>query len=252
MSPNRDRSVVPFFVLTFAWSWVFFALAVPGFRAHGAEEAGPWSYAALLLGAYGPSLTALALTRRHGGGAAVRRLLAGFLAWRGRWAALLGALFLPLLLRLAAIVLLVSVPFGPLAEEVGWRGFAQPRLLERCSPVTTGLLLGLAWTAWHIPLFFSPVGTTISGKPLTVGAVAFYLALLTGLSLLIVWLSLATERPLLVGFLVHLGFNAEIYRFFFGLRGEAQDSIEQLYTGRVIASVRRWRSAPEGFRRVAA
>ncbi len=41
------------------------------------------------------------------------------------------------------------------------------------------------------------------------------------------WLSLVTERPLLAGLLVHLGFNAEIYRFFFDLSAEARDAVER-------------------------
>lgn len=250
MPPTPGNRVLPFFGLTFLWSWLFFALAVPAFRARGLDQAGAWPFVALLLGAYGPSLMALVMTRRETGGPGVRRLLSGLVEWRGRWPGLLLALFLPFFLRLVGLGLFVSLtresvslaparaplafvalaaalPFGPMAEEVGWRGFAQPRLLTRFSPLVTGAVLGLAWTAWHIPLFFSPAGTSISGRPLTIGAVAFYLALLTGISLLMVWLSLVTERPLLAGLLVHVGFNAEIYRFFFDLSREAQDSVER-------------------------
>jgi uncharacterized protein len=34
-------------------------------------------------------------------------------------------------------------------EELGWTGFATPRMLERSSPLRAGLLLGLVWATWH-------------------------------------------------------------------------------------------------------
>jgi len=42
---------------------------------------------------------------------------------------------------------------GPLAEEFGWRGYAQPRLRRTLSPIATAGLLGSAWALWHVPLF---------------------------------------------------------------------------------------------------
>ena len=42
---------------------------------------------------------------------------------------------------------------GPLPEEPGWRGFALPRLQERCGPVWTTLILAPLWAGWHLPLF---------------------------------------------------------------------------------------------------
>ncbi len=48
---------------------------------------------------------------------------------------------------------LVSDP-GGLGEETGWRGFALPRLLMLCRPLTAAILLGLIWGIWHLPAFF--------------------------------------------------------------------------------------------------
>jgi membrane protease YdiL (CAAX protease family) len=45
---------------------------------------------------------------------------------------------------------------GPLAEEPGWRGTAYPRLRASMSRLRAGLLLGVAWAVWHLPLFFIP------------------------------------------------------------------------------------------------
>lgn len=44
---------------------------------------------------------------------------------------------------------------GPLNEEIGWRGFATPRMLEKYSPLITGLIIGVIWSIWHAPLHFN-------------------------------------------------------------------------------------------------
>jgi membrane protease YdiL (CAAX protease family) len=42
----------------------------------------------------------------------------------------------------------------PLLEELGWRGYALDRLQMDRSALGAGILLGLVWAAWHLPLFF--------------------------------------------------------------------------------------------------
>ena len=59
------------------------------------------------------------------------------------------------------LLLLASYPFtfffgGPLTEEPGWRGFATPRLQQKYTPLTTGLIIGAIWSTWHFPLYFTP------------------------------------------------------------------------------------------------
>src|SRR4029078_11284240 len=41
---------------------------------------------------------------------------------------------------------------APLGEEPGWRGTAQPPLLNGRSVVAGSLILGLVWAMWHLPL----------------------------------------------------------------------------------------------------
>ncbi|PRY46090.1 CPBP family intramembrane glutamic endopeptidase [Umezawaea tangerina] len=94
---------------------------------------------------------------------------------------------------------------GPLAEEPGWRGTAYPRLRASMSPLRAGLLMGVVWAVWHLPLFL--VSGTVqagfglvswSGLLFTLSVVP--MALLTGY---------AYERGgVLASIAVHLGVNA--------------------------------------------
>jgi membrane protease YdiL (CAAX protease family) len=46
---------------------------------------------------------------------------------------------------------LITFGFG---EEIGWRGFALPRMQKTMSVSRATLLLGLLWVFWHVPAFF--------------------------------------------------------------------------------------------------
>jgi uncharacterized protein len=43
---------------------------------------------------------------------------------------------------------------GAVFEENGWRGFALPRLQQRFGPWGASIVLGLMWSAWHMPVKF--------------------------------------------------------------------------------------------------
>ncbi len=43
---------------------------------------------------------------------------------------------------------------GPLGEELGWRGYALPKLFQLFNPFKSSMILGIVWAIWHFPKFF--------------------------------------------------------------------------------------------------
>lgn len=99
---------------------------------------------------------------------------------------------------------LYFVMFGSLiAEEPGWRGFAQPRLQMRYGALTASILIGLLWSTWHLWYVITPGGfANVTGTD----AVATYLRL-TATAVVYAWMYNNTNGSLLVAMLAHLGHN---------------------------------------------
>src|SRR5207245_3974942 len=95
---------------------------------------------------------------------------------------------------LAAIGL--STPFQA-GEEIGWRGYALPRLATRFGLGRASVLLGLIWAAWHLPQFFIPEVDTY-------GQSFFVYALqVTALSVAMAWLYARTNGSMLLVMFLH-------------------------------------------------
>lgn len=165
---------------------------------------------------WGVFLGGLVVTAIAEGRSGLKTYLGRILRWRVgvRWYAV--ALFLPLLINLAAIglnlvsgaemetnVVLPSAPqvaaffimiffFVSLGEEPGFRGFALPRLLIGRSALSASLILGLLHVIWHLPLFFGgdmPVFSTT-------------LIILAG-AVLFTWIFNSTHGSVLIAMLFH-------------------------------------------------
>jgi uncharacterized protein len=179
MRPFRT-AVTPlsFFVLTYVLSWlVWLPLAMSHFGIGPFNIPESTSGLVRLLGVLMPATSALILTARNGGGAALKALLSRLVLWRvgWRWWAVAG-LLQPTLLVVAALLaglllgggavamaqvasigeLSVNVIFlliATLGEEIGWRGVALPALQQRNSPLKASIILGLVWAVWHVPFW---------------------------------------------------------------------------------------------------
>jgi membrane protease YdiL (CAAX protease family) len=214
--------LLAYFLLTFLFSWtVWFAAAEfagPGntgfFGGHGPV---------FLLGVFAPGIVALALTAQAEGRTGVMRLLARIGQWRvgGRWYAIAIGYFV--VIKLAAALIHRTLtgdwpPFGdtPLAmillgiavstwaqagEEIGWRGYALPRLASNLGLGTASLVLGFLWGAWHVPLFILPEsGSTGQSFPA-------YLLQVMAMSVVFAFLYWRTEGSLFLVMLMHASVN---------------------------------------------
>lgn len=91
---------------------------------------------------------------------------------------------------------------GTLGEEIGWRGFALPRLLEKYSPLQASFILGTIWALWHLPIDIR-YGFGLTGA----GAVIVRLLWTWPVTIIFTWFYLRSKRCLLVPFMLHTSVN---------------------------------------------
>jgi membrane protease YdiL (CAAX protease family) len=101
---------------------------------------------------------------------------------------------------------LFFVTLPPFLEELGWRGYVLDRLQLRWSALVSGVILGVAWSLWHLPLFFV-TDTYQSG--LGVGTPEFWLFFVSvvPLSMALSWVYNNTSRSTLAAILLHSSAN---------------------------------------------
>jgi hypothetical protein len=204
-----------FFFYTIALSWLGFALAatVPKF-----------GNAIFLFAIFMPAFVAIWLAGTSQGEAGLRALFARVFEWRvglqwyvfaigymlairlaaaaiqrlatGTWPQIAHE---PWLLIAAAIVLSMPVQAG---EEIGWRGYALPRLGAKYGYGAGSAILGVLWALWHLPVFFMLPGNGNYGQ-----SFPLFLAGVIPLSIAMGWLFVHTKGSILLAMLMHSAVN---------------------------------------------
>jgi uncharacterized protein len=238
----KRHPVLTYYALVFAISWGGILIAVrfgPGGLPATREQAEMLFPFVLLALFAGPSVAGIVLTGFVYGRAGFRNLLARMTRWRvgARWYAVAlltapllvtGTLlafsltspeFLPRILTTTdkASLLLFGIGWGlvggGLLEELGWTGFAVPTLLRlRYGVLTTGLIVGFLWGAWHFLVAYWGSGTTSGALSLAIflPAVLFYVGSLPAYRVLMVWVYDRTGESMLVAMLMHASFSASM------------------------------------------
>jgi uncharacterized protein len=225
-----SRHPVPTFVaIAYGWAWAWWLPLLADRQDWVSWSVSP---ALHLVGGLGPAIAALVVVTVLHGRVGVLALMARCLAWRGRlgWLAVaaLGPLALfavavlaarlvegtwPTLTQFAASIEYAALPIGlywmanlffyGFGEEIGWRGFLQPRLQRRRNALTAAAWVSVVWALWHLPLFW--ITPTYRAMP-AVGFVGFYFSILVG-SLVLAWLSIAGRASILVVAVFHAVFD---------------------------------------------
>jgi membrane protease YdiL (CAAX protease family) len=207
-----------YFALTFlvAWTGWFAAAAIGGPGLGGLF---------FLPGTFAPGIVALLLTASAEGEPGVRALLRPLFRWQvpARWYLFALGYFAAIKLVVAFLLRVATgewPPFGPTpwyvmlaatlfstliggqtGEEIGWRGYALPRMAARLGWTRAGVVLGVIWAAWHLPLFLIP-GTSVTGQ-----SFPLYLLQVTALSVAITWIYWRSNGSLLLTMLLHAAIN---------------------------------------------
>jgi membrane protease YdiL (CAAX protease family) len=202
----KQYALAIFCALTIAFTFATTLLPLPG-------------EAAAVVMVFIPALLSILLTAVTEGRAGVRSLFGKLAHWRIslRWVVIALALALVIRLTMSLIALGLGIistiqlrPGGPaqyvilaviffifaIPEELGWRGYALPKLLERYSPLAAGLIVGALWGSLHLALLLP--GMMNEGAP----PLPTVLGLVGG-SILFTWLYVNNDGSILLTTLFH-------------------------------------------------
>jgi len=218
--------VALFLAITFGITWAIAVMALgfsTWFEAHFGPltSSSPFFYVAV----WAPNIAALVLTTARGG-EALKDLFSRLFRWRvSAWVWFAAIAFYPALMLIVQLIglafgrplasvdawLLVAAGvfnlpallLGPLGEELGWRGYLLPRMLQRMRPASAALVVGSNWMLWHLPAFFA------SGLPQSGTALPVFVIAGIALSVSVTWLFVNAKQSILIaGVIPHAVVNA--------------------------------------------
>ena len=215
-----------FFLFSFVLTWGYFWLIWAPLRL---------ADSLIALGGFGPAVAAFLMLAITSGKPGVLSLLRSIVHWRvgANWylVALLGLPVLNFLaflvvpgvladlvapdlrlprLYLSEMAISLTIGIAPVWEEIGWRGFAQPRIQRLYGPVVGSLILGVLWGVWHLPFFFGPLARTGPEATLVSASIALaeFSIGLTGLSVVMAWVLNNCGGSTLMAILLHACFDS--------------------------------------------
>lgn len=220
LRPNMTvKTIIPFLVITFGLSWGIAALLI-FFTDQMVAIFGEITNRnpLYILMAYSPGIAGAFLVWRHYGlkglGSFFRRLT----LWRMPlvwWLYLI--IGIPALAYLAAALngtigdpfpfsswyqvfpaLVQSLFLLGTIEEFGWRGLLQPLLQRKMAPIWAGLIVGIVWATWHLPVFLFGGGVQYSAWPV----VPFFGGVIA-LSVILTPMFNSARGSLLIAYLYH-------------------------------------------------
>ena len=212
-----DRQVLWFGLLAIGLTWAAWLPLAATSRGWVDLRASPYLH---FVGGLGPALAAVIMSARYDGRRGLRVLWLRVTTGPGRW--LIFAIVGPASAYVVAIGVAsvfgvhvdvrltgaskefrslpvvaywaANLVFYGFGEEIGWRGFALPRLQRHRTALAASMWLSLLWGLWHVPLFFFSSG--LGTMPL-VGLVGWAASIVTG-SVVCTWLFNSTRGSIAV------------------------------------------------------
>lgn len=224
----RENPIWSFLIINYLISWSFL---YPSYRIIQAE--GGITPLALigLVGAYGPTIAAI-IVQSIIDKTRLKALLKKLIQVKATFRIIVFVILVPIVFYLFAHIIsaavfkgdlninlavgltnipvwfLLALPFGPMGEELGWRGFMLPELLKNHSIVKSTIYVGLAWGVWHLASFTFPGAAIPSFLDVSVWSVLLYFVNTIALSFIFTYVFLKTEGSVFYAILLHAFFNA--------------------------------------------
>jgi membrane protease YdiL (CAAX protease family) len=106
------------------------------------------------------------------------------------------------------LFLFSTLLFGPLPEEIGWRGYGLESLQTKYSALQSSLIVGFFWVMWHIPLFLTKDSAFVAIYPLYSLSFWLWATSLLSISIIMTWIFNHTEKSTLTAILFHFSMSA--------------------------------------------
>lgn len=143
------------------------------------------------------------------------------------WSVTDPAQFVPLYVVFMGLIGMISSTAHALGEEIGWRGFLAPRMAESLGFTGSAIVVGLIWTAWHMPLLL--FADYNNGTPWWIGLSCFAV-MVVSISVMLTWFRLKS-RSVWPCAILHASHNLFIQAIFTPLTGARPDGLTKYATG---------------------
>ncbi len=214
---NQKHPVTVYFIMAFTISWLGAFIVVAPKLLSGQpipKIDGILMFPAMIIG---PAAASIVLTAITEGKTGLRNLRSRMGKWKVpvKWY-LVATLIPPCLIMIVLLLLknflspafaphffLIGILFGIPAgffEEIGWSGYAIPKMLREQSALKTGIIAGFLWGLWHLPVIDFLGAASPHGQYWLPFALSFILAM-TAMRIIIVWVYSNTNSVLLAQFI---------------------------------------------------
>ena len=175
-----NKIPIRFFIVTFIWTWLFFAILIIIGNSDLQIENSIFqiiSVPIIVIAAFGPGVGAIYSVRTLNGKGSVKIFLKSFLSLKFGWKVWFSIIFilgfcsfiswilpeffgvsrlmpfLPSVFVFPVYLIFVTL-FGGGQEEIGWNGYIYPFLEKKFNCLYAPLIMGIIWSVWHLPLWF--------------------------------------------------------------------------------------------------